>query len=178
MLSGVADDDNPLLIPRFALADGTTLMPLAYFRDVKVEQAGKRTTITYRQSEMDRMGDDAPAPDDRITLKTTYTYEPGLITRTDVYTPARTLAVKGIDLAFGSFSSNPTTSGLTTRFANGAVQEFSVKGLDRCESAPSAGDKHYQAPEGPMASKVTCSRAAFDFERPLTLSWRLRYRAE
>jgi hypothetical protein len=178
MLSGVADDENPLLIPRFALADGTTLMPLAYFRDVKVEQGGGRTVVTYRQTEMDRMGQDAPVPDDRIALKTTYTYERGLITRADVYTPTRKLAVKGIDLAFGSFSSNPTTHGLTTRFANGAVQEFSVKGLDRCESAPAAGDKHYQSPNGPMASKVTCTRGTFDFERPLTLSWRLRYRPE
>ena len=178
MLSGVADDENPLLIPRFALADGTTLMPLAYFRDVKVNQAGGRTTITYRQSEMDRMGGDAPAPDDRISLQTTYTYERGLITRTDVYTPSRKLEVKGIDLAFGSFSSNPATDALTTRFANGAVEEFSVKGLDRCESAPVAGDQRYQAPYGSMASRVTCTRAAFDFERPLTLSWRLRYRPE
>jgi hypothetical protein len=178
LLSGVADDENPLLIPRFALADGSTLMPLAYIRDVKVEQSGARTIITYRQSEMDRMGNEAPAPDDRITLKTTYTYERGLITRTDVYAPARKLEVKGIDLAFGSFSSNPTTSGTTTRFANGAVEEFSVKGLDRCESASAVGDKHYQSPNGPMASKVTCTRAAFDFERPLTLSWRLRYRPE
>jgi len=178
MLSGVADDENPLLIPRFALADGTTLMPLAYFRDVKVEQSGGRTTITYRQSEMDRMGGDAPAPDNRITLKTTYTYERGLITRTDVYTPASKLQVKGIDMAFGSFSSHPTTHGLTTRFGSGAVEEFSVKGLDRCESAAAAGDKTYQSPNGPMASKVTCTRAAFAFERPLTLSWRLRYRPE
>jgi hypothetical protein len=178
MLSGVADDENPLLVPRFTFDDGSTLMPLAYFRDVKVNQQGERTTITYRQSEMDRMGDEAPVADDRMTLKTTYTYEPGLITRTDVYTPARKLAVKGIELAFGSFSSNPTTSGLTTRFSNGAVQEFAVKGLDRCESGSAVGDKHYQAPNGPMASKVTCSRAAFDFGRPLTLSWRLRYRPE
>jgi hypothetical protein len=95
-----------------------------------------------------------------------------------VYSPARKLAVKGIDLAFGSFSSNPTTKGLTTRFTNGAVEEFSVKGLDRCESTSAAGDKHYQSPNGPMASKVTCTRAAFDFERPLTLSWRLRYKPE
>ncbi len=178
LLSGVADDDNPLLIPRFALADGTTLMPLAYIRDVQVEQSAGRTTIKYRQSEMDRTGDDAPAPDDRITLQTTYTYERGLITRTDVYTPARKLEVKGIDLAFGSFSSTPTTRGLTTSFANGAVEEFSVKGLERCVSASAIGDEHYQSPNGPMASKVTCSRAAFAFERPLTLSWRLRYKPE
>jgi hypothetical protein len=153
-------------------------MPLAYFRDVKVQQAGARTIITYRQSEMDRMGDREPAPDDRISLETTYTYERGSITRTDVYTPARKLEVKGIELAFGSFSSSPTTNGLTTRFANGAVEEFSVKGLDRCESAAAAGDKRYQAPNGPMSSKVTCTRGAFDFERPLALSWRLRYRPE
>ncbi|MET0533377.1 MAG: hypothetical protein ABW171_04055 [Steroidobacter sp.] len=178
LLSGAADDDNPLLLPRFTLADGSTLMPLAYFRDVKVEEKGGRTTISYRQSELDRMGGDSPVKDDRLTLRTTYTFERGLITRTDVYTPARKLAVKGIDLAFGSFSANPSTNGLTTRFGNGAVEEFSIKGLDRCESASAAGDTRYQAPYGPMASKVVCSSAAFDFESPLTLSWRIKYRPE
>lgn len=178
MLSGVADDQNPLLLPRFALEDGSVLMPLAYFRDVKVDQLGARTTVTYRQSEMDRLGGDAPVADDRIAVKTTYTFERGLITRTDVYTPARKLVVTGVDLAFGSFSSQPTTSGLTTRFGSGAVEEFSIKGLESCKSASAVGDEHYQTPNGPMASKVICSRAAFDFERPLTLSWRLRYRAE
>ena len=86
--------------------------------------------------------------------------------------------MQGIDLAFGSFSANPATSGLTTRFGQGAVEEFSVKGWDRCESAAAMGDKQYHAPYGAMASKVTCSRAAFDFDRPLTLSWRIKYQPE
>ncbi len=178
LLSGVADGDDPLLVPRFELADGSVLMPLAYFQDVKVQEQEGRTVITYRQNEMDRMGGNAPAPDDRISVRTTYTFEPGLITRSDEYIPSRTLVMKGITLAFGTFSSGATTSGSTTKFARGDIEEFSVSGLDRCESASALDDPRYRAATGAMATKLVCKRLASDFSQPLTLSWSLRYRVE
>jgi hypothetical protein len=175
LLSGVPDGDEPLLVPRFELADGSALMPLAYFRDIKVEEGDRRTVVTYRQSEMDRMGGRAPVADTRISVTTTYTFEPGVISRTDVYTPTGKLAVKGIVLALGSLSNAPVTTGLTTRFGTGELREFSVSGLDSCESGSALADADYQTTTGPMASKVVCSRAAFDLQRPITISWRLRY---
>ncbi len=177
LLSGVPDGVAPLLVPRFALADGSMLMPLAYFRDVKVEEGARRTVVNYRQSEMDRMAGDAPIADDRLSVSTKYTFEPGVITRTDVYTPTRRLAVKGIEIAFGSFSPDATTTGLSTRFASGGVQEFSVTGLDSCESAPALEDPDFRTPASPMSSKVVCKRGSIDLRRPLTLTWRLRYRS-
>lgn len=175
LLSGVPDGEEPLLVPRFELADGSALMPLAYFRDIKVEEGDRRTVVTYRQSEMDRMGGRAPVADTRISVSTTYTFEPGVISRTDVYTPTGKLAVKGIALALGSLSNAPVTTGLTTRFGTGELREFSVSGLDSCESGSALADADYQTTTGPMASKVVCSRAAFDLQRPITISWRLRY---
>lgn len=178
LLSGVPDSTDPLLVPQFELADKTVLMPLAYFRDVKVEEGENRTVVTYRQSEMDRMGSKEPIADDRMSVTTTYTFERGLITRTDVYTPARKLAVKGITMAFGSFSSQPTTTGVKTRFASGAVQEFSVTGFDGCTSEAVLGNTRYEVPNGPMASAVVCKRGEFELSRPLTVSWKLRYQLD
>ena len=85
LVSGVADATEPLLVPRFELADGTVLMPLAYFRDVKVEQSGPRTTVSWRQTEMDRMGSRDAVSDGRLQVETRYVFEPGVITRTDTY---------------------------------------------------------------------------------------------
>jgi hypothetical protein len=176
LLSGVPDGKEPLLTPRFELADGSMLMPLAYFRDVKVEEGDRRTVVTYRQGEMDRVGGQAPMADKRLSVSTTYIFEPGMISRTDVYTPTGKLAVKGVTMAFGSFSAEPTTAKLTTRFASGDLQEFSVTGLDSCESGAVGEDIDYRVPTGPMASKVICKRGSMDLQRPLTLSWRLRYK--
>jgi len=178
MLAGIPDSDEPLLIPRFELDDGSKLMPLAYFRDIKVTAAGRRTQITYRQSELDRMGGEAPVADDRISVTTTYVFEPGLISRTDVYTPRQAVAVQGVSMAFGSFSKGPSTTALTTRFSAGLVREFQVSGFDPCRSGSALGDRRYETPTGPFASKVTCTRAAFTMDRPVTLSWKLRYRAQ
>jgi hypothetical protein len=62
----VPDGSAPVLVTRFTLADGTRLMPLAFIRDVRVADAAGVTTVTYRQTEMDRMGRSGPArsPDD------------------------------------------------------------------------------------------------------------------
>lgn len=178
MLSGVPDGEESLLVPRFELADGTALMPLAFFRDIKVDAQDKRTVVSYRQSEMDRMGTSRPIADDRITVSTTYTFEPGTIVRTDVYTPKQAVAVDRVVLELASFSEEPSTDGLGTRFKHGMVRDFQVTGLQSCESAAVAGDVRYQTSTGSFASKVRCTRTAFTLQQPLTISWRLRYQPE
>jgi len=178
MLDGIADGTEPILVPRFELGDGAVLMPLAYFRDVAVSERGKRTEVRYRQLELDRMGARAPRPDDRLTVTTTYVFEPGLITRTDVYTPKAPVELKNISLAFGSHSGAAVTRGLTTRFGQGAISEFSVQGLDSCESADARQDNRYHTAQGALRTKVLCSKPAFTLREPLTLRWQLRYHAK
>jgi hypothetical protein len=175
MLSGVPDGEEPLLVPRFELGDGTSLMPLAFFRDIKVDAQDNRTVVSYRQSEMDRMGTNRPIADDRISVRTTYSFEPGTIVRTDVYTPKRAVAVDRVVLELASFSEEPSTDGLATRFRRGVVRDFQVTGLQSCESAAVAGDVRYQTSTGSFASKVRCTRTDFTLSRPVTISWRLHY---
>jgi hypothetical protein len=177
MLAGVADGDEPLLLPRFELEDGSQLMPLAYFRDVEVIRRGKTTRVTYRQGELDRLGAESPQPDGRLSVRTTYIFEPGSITRTDVYTPREPLAIKSIAMAFGSFSSGASMQGSKVKFSTGQVKEFQASGFDDCTAGSADGDKNYQTPNGPFASKVWCSRQAFELTKPMTMSWKIRYSA-
>jgi hypothetical protein len=178
MLDGIADGTEPFLLPRFELADGSVLMPLAYFRDVRVIEKGQRTEVRYQQTELDRMGGRAPVADDRMRVSTTYVFSPGVITRTDVYTAKQPLAVKNIAMAFGTHSAKPDTRGLTTRFGEGRVREFRVDGLDSCESASAREDTRYHTGQGALTTKVHCSRKAFTLQEPLTIRWELRYQAK
>jgi hypothetical protein len=177
LLDGVADGTEPFLLPRFELDDGSVLMPLAYFRGVEVSASGRRTQVSYRQTELDRMGGPAPEPDDRLGVSTIYVFEPGIITRTDVYTAKQPLAVKNVALAFGSHSGKPVTSALTTRFGDGRVREFTVAGMESCESAAASRDPRYQVSSGALSTKVNCVRKAFTLREPLTIRWELRYQA-
>jgi hypothetical protein len=111
MLAASPDGLAPFLTPRLTLEDGAALMPLAYFKDAKVEAKGAKTTVSWRQDELDRMGQDAPVADKRVSVVTTYVLEPGRITRTDVFTPAAGVKVKDIELAFARSPAAPSRAG-------------------------------------------------------------------
>lgn len=176
MLDGVADGSAPLLVPQIRLADGATLMPLAYFRNATVEERGARTLVRFDQTELDRMGDKGPRPDKRFSVATRYEFAPGLIRRTDVFTPTAPVNVSGITMAFGTFSAKPSGGPTRFRFGEGAVTRFAVQGLDGCEAAPAADDVEFHGPNGAMTTKVVCTAGARTASAPFTVAWELRYR--
>jgi hypothetical protein len=176
MLTGSPDGVAPFLTPRLTLEDGSALMPLAYFKDAKVEAKGARTTVSWRQDELDLMGKNAPVPDKRVSVKTTYVLEPGRIIRTDVFTPMGGAKVKDVELQFGSFSGGARQSGTVTAFADGAVRRFAVDGLKACQPGPVGEDKEYRSATGAMTTKVVCRGAPSDPGAPFTVTWRLDYR--
>jgi hypothetical protein len=175
MLSGVADGEFPQLLPRFTLADGGQLAALAYFRDAKVTRKGATTLVTYRQSELDRMGGKAPVKDARLAVSTTYILAPGRITRTDVYTPAAPLDLKGVEMMFATFSRGATVKGGVVTFAQGDARSWTMTGLDGC-TAKAVNDPAYRTPTGPLNSLVTCKSGASRLTGPLTVSWTLTYK--
>jgi hypothetical protein len=175
LLDAVADGTEPFLLPRFELRDGSVLMPLAYFRDIQVKARGKRTEVSWRQTELDRMGARGPRADDRLGVTTTYVFEPGVITRTDVYTAKNPLEVQNLSMAFGTHSGSPTTQNLTTRFGEGTVEEYRVEGMNGCASSSALDDVRYHTGQGPLRTKVTCSKGPFTLGEPLTIRWQLRY---
>lgn len=179
MLQGVADGVFPQLLPRITLADGSQLAPLAYAARVKVAEQGARTTVTYDQDRLDRLGQKAPVADDRFSVRTTYVLEPGRIRRTDVFTPKSGIsreegAVKAVDLAFASFSGKAVTKGGRTRFGTGEVTGFDVQGLT-CSTRALNDEKAYRSPTGAMTSLTSCTGAT-GAVGPITVSWTIAYR--
>ncbi|WP_208023847.1 hypothetical protein [Duganella aquatilis] len=177
IVSGVSDSGSahPQLLPKFTMADGSQLIAAAWLKDIKTAKDGERYTITYRQDELDKLGKRSPVKDARIKLHTTYKLEHGMMTRTDVYTPVGTQEVEKISLEFASFSDQATIQGNTVTFAQGDVKEYSVSGLQQCQSAPTNGSKDFMAPYGAMKTLVTCSTGKLTLKEPLTIKWSIKY---
>jgi hypothetical protein len=176
MLEGVPDGTKPMLVPQFTLKDGAVLMPLVFIQGAAVETRGSTTTLTYRQSQMDRMGRASPAGDDRLTVTTTYTLEPHRLTRSDVFIAKQPLGVAAIRIEFAGFSTDPRTSGNTTVFGGGAVTAFQVNGLESCQAKSLAQDHDYESDTGAMTSLVTCASGPSILEGQQTITWSISYR--
>lgn len=155
MLAGVADDTNSLLVPQFTLADGSVLMPLAFFRDVTVSKTG----VSWHQSEMDRMGGVSPVPDDRLSVETRYEFDSGKIVRTDLYTPKAPLDIAGIRLDYGGFGNS----------------RFKAEGLEECRSQAIDKDPDYESDDGPMTEKTVCVSGKQTLSASFTIRWTLTY---
>jgi hypothetical protein len=176
MLEGVPDGSKPVLVPQFTLKDDAVLMPLAFIQDAMVDVRGSTTTVTYRQSQMDRMGKAAPVGDDRLAVTTTYTLEPNRLTRKDVFVPREPLDVAAIRMEFAAFSTDPKVSNNTTVFGSGAITSFEVNGLDTCQARAIDRDHDYESDTGAMTSLVVCSSGPSTIKGPLTITWSMSYR--
>ncbi|WP_395400221.1 hypothetical protein ACHMW6_23020 [Pseudoduganella sp. UC29_106] len=132
--------------------------------------------VSYRQDEAGSPRQGRAAEDARIRVQTEYTLEPGRIVRKDVYTPQGGQEVRRLSLEFGSFSSAGRADGNTVRFGEGDVTEFSVEGLQGCTVAATDGNDGWKAPYGAMRSVVSRTSGAFTMDKPLTVTWSLRYR--
>lgn len=176
VLAGVPDGSAPLLIPRFTLADGSVLEPLAFFQNVKVTDEGDKTIVTYHQPQMDRIGESSPIPDDRLSINVTYVFSPGRITRTDVVTPKGPVFLQGTTMEFATFSGAPIRKAGVTTFGSGVVRSFSAHGFGVCDTQPLDSDPAYQTPTGPFLNKISCKSASSILSAPVTTGWTLTYR--
>lgn len=168
VLASAADEIFPQLVPRLTLADGSMLMPLSYFKDVVVAEDGARTTVSYRQDELDRMGEEAPRPDGRARIETRYVLEPGAITRND------DIVLDGdavVDLEFPVFSRGATVDGRVIRFAQGEVASFEATGMT-CAATGDFDAATYASPVGAFRTVIRC-RA--EIEDRAGLSWRIGF---
>lgn len=175
LVAGVPDETIPQLTPRFQLADGAVLMPLVYFREARVTQEGARTVVTYRQTELDRLGEPSPRRDPRLRVTTRYVLEPGRITRTDTYTPRGELALKDVSIQFASFGEAAAVGDGSFRYPGAGAKTFAARGFESCSAQKTAGDPRYRTPTGAFASVVTCRIGQRTLRGPLTLTWTLTY---
>lgn len=172
VLSGAADETWPNLVPRVTLADGSVLMPLAWFSDVEIETDEQRTIVTYVQSEWDLMGEVGPRRDRRLSVRTRYVLEPGAISRSDTIQTAAGVEIAHIDLDFASFSQAPVASSGAITFGAGEVQRFSAIGLT-CVAGKLDPDRH-AAPTGPFNTYVECDSGSSS--DPREIGWRIEMR--
>jgi hypothetical protein len=153
---------------------------------MSVTSRGPRTTVTYRQSELDRLGgglpvvDDgisgeSPVADDRLAVATTYVFEPGRITRTDVYTPKGSVEIAGTELDFGSFPN--WRAARPARLGSAAARSMSSRSRASRDVRPTAiqDDPDFESDEGPMRSKVVCSGGARTVREPFTIGWTITF---
>ncbi|HMI18835.1 MAG TPA: hypothetical protein VK533_04765 [Sphingomonas sp.] len=178
MLQGSADASYPNLVPRITLQDGRVLMPLAWFKDVKVSRHGAVTEVEWRQDALDLMGGKDAKTDDSLSIVTHYVLAPGRITRDDVLIAKRPVTIARIELEFATFSSAPIANGpATIAYRSGEVRGFATHGLGRCVAAAPT-DPAYRSPTGPFASVVRCERESVPSEAPIKLGWTISYRPE
>jgi hypothetical protein len=175
LVQGSADASFPQLVPRIALADGSVLMPLAWFRDVRMERRGLRTTVTYRMDAMDRMGGSDAAQDRRIAVETRYVFSPGRIQRIDRFVPRPGTTIAAIALEFATFSSAPVPRPGAVEFRAGDVTRFAWRGPGSCAPRAALGDT-YRAPDRAFATVVACRAGAVRLNRPVETSWTIDYR--
>ena len=178
IISGIADSGaaHPQLLPKFRLADGSELIATAFMKNIQAQDVDGRVRVTYRQDALTKLGNKVPVKDARIAVDTAYVLRHGVVTRIDTYTPAAPLDVAGVSLGFASFSRGATVDGGDIAFRDGVVRGYSVQGLAHCSAGDVAAGDAYRAPYGPMATLATCRTGAFTFDKPLTISWTIRYR--
>ena len=132
--------------------------------------------MSWRQDSLDRLGADAPAPDRRLSVTTTYVLAPGRISRTDEYRPTGLpIDLKNVRMEFGSFSSGPRVTGRQTVFAHGDVTGFKVLGLEGCANAGFANPADADTPTGPLASRIACQSGPARLTGALRVGWTLTY---
>lgn len=178
LISGVADTQWPQLLPKFTTDNAQPLIQAAYIRNIKTQEAGKTLTVTYDTDAMDRTTGSAPVKDTRFTSTSQFVFEPGQITRTDVYTPtAASQGLTKIELEFGSFSTGVTQNGKKFSFADGDVTGFELEGLDACTAVDVSADTNYNTPTGALKTSIRCSTGAVTLSAPITIKWVLKYRS-
>ena len=176
LLQGAADLSFPQLTPRITLTDGSVLMPLAWFTNVKVRRRGTTTEVRWSQPALDRMGGNAPVRDARARIETLYLFTPGRIRREDRLVVQGGARVRSIAVELASFSEQPRAAAGQVGFGRGVVRSFRTSGYGSCSGAPNR-DPKLAAPTGQFRSLVRCEvRSPQSANGALALSWELAYR--
>lgn len=177
LVAGSPDATFPQLITRVELADGSILQPLAFHRDIRMTETDETVQLDYRQDAMDRMGENAPVADTRISAETRYRFTPGRVERSDVYAAASEPGRVALQMEFASYQpvSALEQDGTfwTITYGPGPLTEFEVTGFDRCEAVPV--EPVHASPTGAFQSVIRCRSEGRTLSEPAQLGWALSY---
>jgi hypothetical protein len=181
LVSGVADSgaSHAQLLPKITLSDKSNLIPAAYIRNIQVSDISKDSnsvTVSFEQDMLDKLGQNYPVADGRLSVKTIYTFSNGMIKREDNFSSYQSIEIDSIQLDFGSFSKNFKQHQMNTVFGSGFIQEFKVQGLDSCIAHETLNDPDYQSPYGAMNTSVLCFKDDFLIKDEFKVSWSIHYR--
>jgi hypothetical protein len=177
LVAGSPDATFPQLITRVELADGSILQPLAFHRDIRMTETPEGVQLDYRQDAMDRMGENAPVSDARLSAQTRYRFAPGRIERSDVYAEASNLGPVALQMEFASYQpvsaldQDGTLWSIT--YGPGPLTEFEATGFDRCEAVPV--EPVHASPTGAFQSVIRCRSEGQTLSEPVQLGWTLSY---
>jgi hypothetical protein len=198
MLDATPDLAWPQLLPELRITEPdssvTLLKPLAYFKDITgaEDPAHHRYTVTYHQDELAKLTEPlsstAPQPDTRIHVATAYTFEPGTITRSDIYTanPANAgpVPIASIKMMLGTYSTAGALDGDGVVFGHSgdptrdALRSIHVTGMGiPTIEAVTPDNALYHTNNGPLAEVVTWTTppAALEPGQSVTITWTLTY---
>lgn len=171
LIQGAPDLSFPQLVPRITLADGSVLMPLAWFEGVRVARRGAVTEVRWRQRTFDRVGGAAPVRDARAGITTRYLFSPGRIRREDRIVLAPGVRIAKIDTQFASFWEGVGGATNGVRFARGGIASYRATGYGQCDAVANT-DPKLAAPTGRFATLVNCVRPG-PLANELRLGWEL-----
>ena len=181
LVSGTADNPYALLTPRLVIA-GVTYTPVTYYRNLVVSQVGNVVTVAYDNDGMENVTS-GPAKYTNITSRTTYTFEPGVMSRKDVFTNAAAVTITSMQSDFGSYSDMvgstfTTAAPHVSTFTTGGVYEYSTAGFVTCGLAPFGTVANSYTPTGKLLSNYSCKTTtsqAWTAGTTHETSWKMKY---
>ncbi len=180
LVEGVADAQFPQLVPRFTLADGDVLQPLAYYSDITMREEADTVTVHAQAQAMDRMGSEAPIRDARMRVRTEYVFNPGRVVRRDHYLPQAISGPARMTMEFAGYGEatgiERTGTQWQVAYAGQPLRTFVVSGFETCTVAP-ATSAAYRTPTGALRSVVACRTDRQALDRPFSLEWQMTYGA-
>lgn len=155
LIQGVPGEYFPQLTPQICFDDGTVLMPLAWFKNISMNENSKGCTLEWRNIFLNGIGKNSKLNNPKFS-RTKYSFEEGFISRIDKINIPETEENIVIKMMFACFSRKPEVNENSVKFGEGHIFEFNAEGFDEIEAMPS--DERYHSPEGPTFTVITMKK--------------------
>lgn len=166
----------PQLVPQLTLNDGSVVMPIAYLQNISVQPVNEGVSVTYTQEQLCRLGEPYPQQDKRLASQTTYTLQPGNISRADTFTFDAKDAVQSVYMEFATYSQEPIVQGNKVTFLKGDITEIELDGFVVHHVEDIQDDSEYDTPHGRLQTKITFVAQHIHFASPFHVAWRMKYK--
>lgn len=172
VIEGTPEEVRPTLVPKLTLQDGIEVMPIAYMKDVVVDEAAH--TISFKQDVCCNLKDEVyPEACEGISCLTTYTFDQNQITRTDTFNLNNTLSALKVELELDTFSTLDKKDTHSVSLNEGSITHFSVIGMDIESITNVVGNYNYDTPHGSHKLNIKCSGTPTG--NTFTTSWSINY---